>query len=76
MLSVNGTLGHTGLAVEAALPAFGVPVQAFPDIKSTDPKNPRLLIPLVKVPPKPMFVPVIILQPPPVKVYEPAVSVE
>ena len=68
MLNVKGTPGHTGFAVEAVVPAFGVPVQAVPDIKLTDPKNPRLLIPLVNVPPKPMLVPVMRLQPPPEKV--------
>ena len=68
MLNVKGTPGQTGFAVDAVLPAFGVPVQAVPEIKSIEPKNPRLLIPLVNVHPKPMFVPVIILQPPPEKV--------
>ena len=67
MLKLKGTDGQIGLTVVEVIPAFGVPVQAVPEIKETEPKNPRLLIPLVKVPPKPMSVPVIKLQPPPAK---------
>ena len=68
MLKLKGTEGQTGFTLEDVVPAFGVPVHAEPEIKLTDPINPRLLIPLVRVPPKPMSVPVIKLQPPPVKV--------
>ena len=68
MLKLNGTEGQTGLALDAVTPAFGVPVHAFPEMKLTDPIKPRLLIPLVKVPPNPISVPVIKLQPPPGKV--------
>jgi hypothetical protein len=68
MLKLNGTEGQTGFTLDAVIPAFGVPVHADPEIKLTEPKNPLLLIPLVKVPPKPISVPVIKLQPPPGKV--------
>ena len=68
MLKLNGTEGQTGFTLEAVVPAFGVPVHAVPEMKLTDPINPRLLIPLVHVPPKPISVPVIKLHPPPVKV--------
>ncbi len=76
MLKLNDVDGQTGLMFEAVIPAFGVPVHAVPEMKLTDPRKPRLLIPLVKVPPNPMSVPVIKLQPPPVKVYDPAAMVE
>ena len=68
IFKLKGTDGHTGLALEAVIPAFGAPVQAVPEMKETEPRNPRLLIPLVSVPPNPISVPVMRLQPPPEKV--------
>ena len=45
------TPGQTGFAEGVVIPALGIPVQPIAGIKDTDPRNPRLFITPVKVPP-------------------------